>query len=168
MILVVVLAAALVATLTTEMVVDVSLSGSVTAGGASDGPDIVLIARDELIAAVRIGQPVRLRIGELNGWGVVGAVTPNRAQGTKEHVAVTVHVLDPRLRAATIKGQGCDGRVLVGFVKTIRGLWSLATNQAPRATRGTPDELRIRIPLELRNTESYRRLERHLIKAEVG
>lgn len=158
--LVVLLASALLAAGLTEMVVHVSLSGSVV---REDGRRLaaVLVAEPQAAAGIKIGQPVRLRTEKGGGWGVVVSMGETSGDDGSAYVRAVVAIAGPQ-SLVTVPGQTCEGHVLVGFVRTIDGLWRLATNQPTRPTHGSLPELHERIPPEVRATQWYRTIERKL------
>ena len=161
LLLVAVVLVAITAAFSTEMVVNISVSGSL-ARGADGKMQAILLADDPSAEQIEIGQPVRLHVESGDGWGIVVGLDHTYDAVDRHYRRVVVTVIGPRSLLGTVADQACQGRVLVGFTATIHGLLQLATDQATTAARTGPAELRLRIPATLRDTDQYRRLDQEL------
>ena len=164
--------AGIVVTCLTEMVVQVPLIGSVwfphsVTGGQDQDPHLLLVADEIDATRLEVGQPARVSVGNLTGWGVIVALADIQKGGNDRHVRATVNLVGPDALLQVLPEQGGHGNVLVGFTSTLSGLWHLATSQPPRSERRGTAELRERIPPDLRATRRYERIEQ-LVASKVG
>ena len=138
-----------VAAVCTEMVVTVPVTGSVV-GTKGQAQEAVLLAEAPAGEHIRAGQPVRLKVGKRNGWGLI-VETQNANDELEQHfVRVSVEIIGPEELRRSLPGESCQARVLVGFTSILSGLWYLAIDQQPRPSRIDLEGLRDRIPKHLR------------------
>ncbi len=145
---------------TTDMVVQVSLAGSMDGPGGfpDDGPgNVTLICPVDESEQVMVGHPVSLRIVGVADdlWGIIMEKT---IESEDSHVRLSVAIVGPPVDQPFPAGQGCQAKVMIGFVSMLNGLWQLAINQSPTAAYTDVERLRLYIPPTLRASRQFRRI----------
>ena len=145
---------------TTDMVVQVSLAGSTDGSGgfSNDGAGTVtLICPVNESEQVLVGHPVSLRIVGVADdlWGIV---KEKIVESMDSHVRLSVAIVSPPADQPFPAGQGCQAKVMIGFVSTLNGLWQLAINQSPIAAYTDVERLQLYIPPVLRESRQFRRI----------
>jgi hypothetical protein len=158
-ILVLLLSAAVVAACAFHLTVNVEMSGSVVDDGGR-GRAAVLFVDSELGIHLAVGQPVRLSVGHSEGWGIVAKVDGVDESKAGGGFRADVAILGPEPLLESTPNRACQGRVLVGRTRFIRALWSLILNRPVHPTRVDLEELRDKIPVELKSTDHYKRFGR--------
>lgn len=134
-----------------EMTVEFPLSGSIAKQPGGSNVHVVLFADDETAVHLDYGQPVRLRVNDVVGWGVVIEIVKRIGTSENELTKTIAAILSPSQEFNVVPGQACEGYVSVGVTPVIRCLWLLVTNRRLQPTRTEAAQLRQRIPPELRD-----------------
>ena len=106
---------------------------------------------------VLVGHPVSLRIVGVADdlWGIV---KEKIVESMDSHVRLSVVIVGPPVDQPFPAGQGCQAKVMIGFVSTLNGLWQLAINQSPIAAYTDVERLQLYIPPVLRESRQFRRI----------
>lgn len=136
------LLAAFLAAVATDMVVQVPVTG-VVAAVTPVRVDFVVTDRAEMM---QVGLPVRIQDDENQIWATIVEVGEERRSADHSFARVTAVPIDASQARGFVSGQSCSARVLAGKIRTITGLWKLATNQVLAVERGEVEAMQAYVP----------------------
>ena len=133
---------ALAGAVVVAMVVQVPVTGVVTAGSPTEVSFLVA----DRAETMQVGLPGRVQGDDRELWALIEKVKWETNASGQSFARVAATVIDGGRMHGLVIGQSCLARILVGKPRTITGRWRVATSQVLRVDRGDVKEMQAYVP----------------------